>query len=93
VADRVEGVNGVVQQDKLFISCASAYTVIHDDPEYYNISARWLPKQLTDECGQACMTMSMRVISDILKTGRFRYSGLLYAMKQGGIFLNLQVNI
>jgi hypothetical protein len=61
VADSVEGVNGVIQQDKLFISCACAYTVIHDDPEYYNICARWLPKQLTDECEQACMTMSIPV--------------------------------
>jgi len=62
MADSVEVVNVVVQQDnKLFISCASAYTVIHDDPDYYRICARWLPKQLTDECEQAYMKMSIQV--------------------------------
>jgi hypothetical protein len=62
MADSVEGINGVVQQDnKLFISCASAYTVIQDDSEYYKICARWLPKQLIDECKQACIAMSIQV--------------------------------
>jgi len=62
MADSVVGVNGVVRQDnKLFISCASAYSVIHDDPDYYRIFARWLPKQLTDECEQACIKMSIQV--------------------------------
>jgi len=62
MADIFVGVNGPVQQDnKLFISCASAYSIIHDDPDYYRIFARWLLKQLTDECEQAYMKMSIQV--------------------------------
>lgn len=62
VADSVEGVNGVVKEDnKLFITCGSVYAIIHNDPDYHKIWARWVPKQLTDECKQACMKMSKQV--------------------------------
>jgi tRNA uridine 5-carbamoylmethylation protein Kti12 len=58
MADSVEGVNGEVQQDnRLFISCASAYTVIHDDLDYYRICARCLLKQFANECEQAYMSI------------------------------------
>jgi hypothetical protein len=61
MADSAVGVNGVVQEDKLFITCGSTYAIIHSDPAYHKICAMWVPKQLIDECKQTCKKMSTQV--------------------------------
>jgi hypothetical protein len=37
----------------LDISCGAAYSIIHKDPRYHKICARWEQRQLTDKHKQA----------------------------------------
>jgi hypothetical protein len=59
MADNVEQVNAMVQEDrqitvtdiadKLNFSSGSVYSIIHEGVGYHKTCVRWVPKPLTDE--------------------------------------------
>ena len=92
MADDVEGVNGVVQQDnKLFISCASTSSMMTLTITKFVLSGCQSSLQMS--ANRHTWKCLYRFRSDIVKKGRFYCNGLSYTMKQGDTFLNLHVNI
>jgi hypothetical protein len=89
MADDVEGVNALVQggreitvnhtANKLVISCGPEYSIIYENLRYQN-SARWVPKQLTDEHKQK--NMCAIFFSNIMKE-RFSCNRLSQVMRHG----------
>lgn len=81
MAEDVEGVNGVVQVDnKLFITCGCAHTILHDDPIFVQVGCQ---SSLDMSVNRPAWKCSHRFFSDVMKKGRFYCDALSCAVKQG----------
>ena len=54
------------------ISCGSVETIIHDHLKMLKMSARWVPRKLTDHDGARRITTSQEIV-DVLECGPVKF--------------------
>ena len=53
------------------MNVGSAYSLIHDSLKFSKVYARWVPKELTEECKRKCLDVCSRHLARYHEEGVF----------------------